>query len=377
MNIFKHIDNDFNYVLSMAGDDILINDSTQAKKAIINNLPVNSQSDLRTISSTSELDRGDYITWDSGKWLIISEIGHKRFNYYKGIIQKCNYNIKFIIDGIVKEFPAIVDSKYFDVETGQYISVPTGKVIVTMQLNEKSQEIGLDKRFIKMCNAFKVVGKDLTKNGLLILHCDLDTIDTTHDDVENEVANGKDYVYSLSVSNGDTANISPNDTLQLTVVLQLNGTTVTDKEIGYSSNDSSIATVDQTGLVTGIDEGECIITAYMVDMPDVKDTIAITVEEVVQDNFTYELLGANDIVKGQSQSYQVKKYNNGVFVDNPQFTFEVIPGSTPTSAYTLSVVDNDECSITANSATYNITLKATDTNNSMFVEKLIKLKNLF
>lgn len=246
-----------------------------------------------------------------------------------------------------------------------------------MQLNEQSKEIELNQRFIKMGNAFKVVGKDLTKNGLLILHCDLDTIDTTHDDVENEVANGKDYVYTLSISNGDNANISPNDTLQLTVVLQLNGTTVTDKEIGYSSNDSSIATVDQTGLVTGIDEGECIITAYMVDMPDVKDTIAITVEEVVQDNFTYELLGANDIVKGQSQSYQVKKYNNGVFVDNPQFTFEVIPGSTPTSAYALNTIDNDECSITANSATYYITLRVTDTDNSMFVEKSIRLKNLF
>lgn len=379
MDIFKHVDSDFNYIQSMAGDDILINDDTQAKKAIINNLPVNGQSDLRTISSTEELNRGDYITWDSGKWLIISEIGHKRFNYYKGLIQHCNYNIKFIFsDGMVREFPSIVDSRYFDVETHQYINIATGKVIVTMQVNEDSQKIELNKRFIKMGNAFKVVGKDLTKNGLMVLYCDLDAIDTSIDDVENEVANGKEYTYSLSISNGDTASLSIDDTLQLAVVLQLNGTTVTNKEIGYSSSSSNIATIDQTGLITGISEGECILTAYMVDMPNVQDTITVTVEEEIQDNFTYEIVGASEIVKGSSQTYQAKKYNNGVLVANPQFTFTIIPGSTPASAYTLNIIDNDECSITANQSTYYITLRATDTSNSMYVEKTsIKLKSLF
>jgi len=379
MDIFKHVDSDFNYIQSMAGDDILINDDTQAKKAIINNLPVNGQSDLRTISSTEELNRGDYITWDSGKWLIISEIGHKRFNYYKGLIQHCNYNIKLIFsDGMVREFPSIVNSRYFDVETHQYINIATGKVIVTMQLNEESQKIELNKRFIKMGNAFKVVGKDLTKNGLMVLYCDLDAIDTSIDDVENEVANGKEYTYSLSISNGETASLSIDDTLQLAVVLQLNGSTVTDKEIGYSSSNSDIAAIDQNGLITGINEGQCIITAYMVDMPSVQDTITVTVEEEIQDNFTYEIVGASEIVKGGSQTYQAKKYNNGLLVANPQFTFTIIPGSTPASAYTLSIIDNDECSITANQSTYYITLRATDTSNSMYVEKAsIKLKSLF
>jgi len=384
MNIFNHIDSDYNYILNMAGDDILINDSTQVKKAIINNLPINSQSDLRTISSTEELNQGDYITWDSEKWLIISQIGHKRFNYYKGIIQKCNYNIKFMLDGIVREFPAIVDSRYFDVETGQYINIATGKIIVTMQLNEKSQKIGLDNRFIKMGNAFKVVGKDLTRNGLLILHCNLDTIDTTHDDVENEVANGKDYVYTLSISNGDTANINLNDTLQLTVELKLNGTTVTDKEIGYSSNNASIATVDQTGLITGISEGECIITAYMVDMPNVQDNIVITVKEVeVPETYTLELTGDtppdNEIAQGKTKTYTcVKKNSSGVVVEGAEFNFSIDPETTPDDKYTFTVLDNTQCSIKANGATYYINLIATDrTDNSLTVSKRIKLKPLF
>ena len=328
MNIFKHIDNDFNYIQGMAGDDIFINNETQAKKAIINNLPVNSQSDLKKISSTEELNRGDYITWNYEKWLIISEIGHKRFNhYYKGIIQKCNYHIKFMLDGIVREYPAIVDSRYFDVETGQYINIATGKVVVTMQLSEESAKIGLNDRFIKMGNAFKVVGKDLTRNGLLILHCNLDAIDATHDDIENEVANGKDYYYSLSISNGETASVSVDDTLQLTVELKLNGTTVTDKEIGYSSNNTSIAIVDQTGLITGIAKSECTITAYMVDMPSVRNNIVITVEEVeVPETYTLELIGDTspdtEIVQGKTKTYTaVKKNSVGIVVDGATFDF--------------------------------------------------------
>jgi len=90
LNIFETIDSDYDYLLQMAGDDIFINDETAAKKALINSTKVNRNADIKTISSLSELKRGDYITWDYEKWLIISEIGHKRFNYYKGIIQKCN-----------------------------------------------------------------------------------------------------------------------------------------------------------------------------------------------------------------------------------------------------------------------------------------------
>ena len=142
MNIFDYVDGDYIYLLSMAGDDIYINNSTIPCKGIINSkglvntVSSNRQADIRIISSTEILKCGDIITWDNEQWLIISEIGQKRFNHYKGIIQKCNYKIKMIFeDGIVREYPCIIDSKVFDVETNKFINTPTGKIIVLLQDN--------------------------------------------------------------------------------------------------------------------------------------------------------------------------------------------------------------------------------------------------
>ena len=380
MNLFKYIDDDYNYLLSMAGDTVLVNDIFPIK-AMINNLPVNRNNafnDLRKISSVSELTRGDSISWNNEEWLIISEIAGKRFNHYKGIIQRCNYNIKFIFsDGIIREFPVILDSRVYDTETNQFITVPTGKVIVTMQNNEYSRKIKANQRFIKMDNAYKVIGKDLTKNGLIILYCDLDVI-KSNDDVENEVANGNDYVLTLTITNGDTASINVGDNLQLNISLKLNDEDVTDKEISFTSSNPEVATVNESGLITGTGEGECSITAYLKEMPNIKDTITLSVEDLPQDNFTYELIGAADITKGYSQTYTAKKYNNLVLVEDAEFEFTIIPGSTPTSAYSLQVISDNECKITANANTHYITLRATDrADESKFVEKSIRLKSLF
>ena len=87
MNNYINIEDDFAYLQSLAGDDILIN-GKGFYKAIINYTKTNRDADIRTISSMTELKRGDIITWDNEQWLIISEIGHKRFCYYKGIIKR-------------------------------------------------------------------------------------------------------------------------------------------------------------------------------------------------------------------------------------------------------------------------------------------------
>lgn len=50
-----------------------------------------------------------------------------------------------------------------------------------------------------------------------------------------------------------------------------------DGEVGFSSSDESIATVDDYGQVKGIGEGTVVITAYLVDNPDVKAEITFTV----------------------------------------------------------------------------------------------------
>jgi len=380
MNIFDFPQNDYLYLLSMAGDDIYINSDNIPKKALINNLPVNRQADIRTITTKEEIKRGDLINWDGGNWLIISEIGHKRYTYYKGIIQRCNYNIKFNFQGTIKEFPAIVDSKVFDTETNQFFSVPAGKIVVTMQDSVDSENITIGQRFIKMKNAWKVSGIDRTNNGLLVLWCDLDTI-TASDDVVNEVANAGDYVYTLEITSGDSANIQEGNTLQLTTVVKLNGNVVTDKTVTFSCDNPSIATVDENGLVTAISAGECIITASLAESPNVYDTISIIVTALPDHNYAVTISGNTSIVKNYTATYTATFTDNGVPITEESFFY--ITADDGVSTTTLATIQSQDpvantCVVKAGSTLGYVKLWVKNTAGTIVSEPFrIQIKNIF
>ncbi len=379
MNIFDFPQNDYLYLLSMAGDDIYLNNDTMPKKALINNLPVNRQADIRTISTTTEIKRGDLVNWDGGNWLIISDIGHKRYSYYKGIIQKCNYNIKFNFQGTIKEFPAIVDSKVFDTETNQFFSVPAGKIVVTMQDSVDSENIALNQRFISMKNAWKVTGIDRTNNGLLMLWCDLDTI-TASDDVVNEVANAGDYIYTLEITNGETSSIQEGSTLQLNVQVKLNDNTV-EKEVIYSSDNSSIATVDENGLVTAISAGECIITASLVESPSVYDTITITVTALPEHNYAVTISGNTSIVKNYTATYTATFTDNGLPIsEQSEFWLTADDGVSETTLATIQSQDPvaNTCVVKAGSTLGYVKLWCKNIEGTIVSEPFrIHIKNIF
>lgn len=380
LNIFDFPNNDYLYLLSMAGDDIYLNNDTMPKKALINNLPVNRQADIRTISTKEPIKRGDLVNWFNGNWLIISDIGHKRYSYYKGIIQKCNYNIKFNFEGTIKQFPAIVDSRVFDVETNQYLSIPAGKIVVTMQSNVDSENINIGQRFIKMKQAWKVTGIDRTKNGLLMLYCDLDTI-TASDDVVNEVANAGDYVYTLEITSGDSANIQEGNTLQLTTVVKLNGNIVTDKAIIFSCDNPSIASVDENGLVTAISAGECIITAYLADNPQVYDIITIVVTALSQHNYAVTISGNTSIVKNYTATYTATFTDNGLPISEESFFY--ITADDGVSTTTLATIQNQDpiantCVVKAGSTLGYVKLWCKNTAGTIVSEPFrIQIKNIF
>ena len=380
MNIFDFPQNDYLYLLSMAGDDIFINDTMSPIKALINNLSVNRQADIRTISTTSEIKRGDLINWNGGNWLIISEIGHKRYSYYKGIIQKCNYNIKFNFQGTIKQFPAIVDSRVFDIETNQYVSIPAGKIVVTLPNNADTDNITLGQRFISMKQAWKVTGIDRTKNGLLVLWCELDSI-ISSDDLVNEIANAGDYIYTLEITNGETSSIQEGSTLQLTTQVKLNGNVVTDKTITFSCDNPSIATVDENGLVTAISAGECIITASLAENPNIYDTITITVTALPQHNYAVTISGNTSIVKTKTATYTATFTDNGVpITEQSEFWLTADDGVSTTTLATIQSQDPiaNTCVVKAGSTLGYVKLWCKNIAGTIISEPFrIQIKNIF
>lgn len=380
MNIFDFPQNDYLYLLSMAGDDIYINNDTMPKKALINNLSVNRQADIRTIATKEPIKRGDLVNWDNENWLIISEIGQKRYTYYKGIIQKCNYNIKFNFEGTIKQFPAIVDSRVFDIETNQYLSVPAGKIVVTMQSNVDSENINIGQRFIKMKRAWKVSGIDRTKNGLLMLWCDLDSI-IPSDDLVNEIANAGDYVYTIEITKGETSSIQEGSTLQLNVVVKLNGDVVTDKTVTFSCDNPSIASVDENGLVTAISAGDCIITASLAENPNVYDTISITVTALPEHNYAVTISGSTSIVKTKTATYTAVFTDNAVpITEESEFWLTADDGVSSTTLATIQSQDPtaNTCVVKAGSTLGYVKLWVKNTAGTIVSEPFrIQIKNIF
>jgi len=386
VNIFDFPNNDYLYLLNMAGDDIKINDNPETKKGIINN--VNSSVSLRfnnvkSIITNASIKRGDIITvfwknYNTEKWLALSD--NLKNRYTKVIMQKCNYDIKFNFQGTIKEFPCIVNSKIFDIETNRYVSIPAGKIVVTMQSNADSENIKINDRFIKMKNAWKVTGIDRTKNGLLVLYCDLDGI-TVNDDLVNEIANAGDYIYTIEITSGDSASIQEGSTLQLNAVVKLNGNPVDNKTVTFSSNNTSIATVDETGLITALQAGECIITASLTDNPNVYDTISITVTALPDHDYAATISGSTSIVKTKTATYTAVFTDNAVPITEESFFY--ITADDGVSETTLATIESQDpvantCVVKAGSALGYVKLWCKNTAGTIISEPFrIQIKNLF
>ena len=385
MNIFDFPQKDYLYLLSMAGDDIKVNDNPETKKGIINNVgsSVNLRfNNVKSIITNASIKRGDIITvfwknYNTEKWLALSD--NLKNRYTKVIMQKCNYDIKFNFQGTIKEFPCIVNSKIFDIETNRYVSIPAGKIVVTMQDNNDSGNIKINDRFIKMKNAWKVTGIDRTKNGLLVLYCDLDAI-TVNDDVVNEIANAGDYVYTIEITNGETASIQEASTLQLNAQVQLNDNIV-EKEVIYSSDNSSIVIVDENGLVTAISAGECIITASLAENPNVYDTISITVTALPQHNYAVTISGNTSIVKGKTATYTATFTDNGQVITQESFFY--ITADDGVSTTTLATIQSQDpiantCVVKAGSTLGYVKLWCRNKEGTIVSEPFrIQIKNLF
>jgi len=319
------------------------------------------------------LKQGDIIEALGSQWINISHTVNVNGVYEKGLIRQIKYSIKFAMpDGDLYIFPAIIDSRVLDITTNQYISMPDGKIMVTLQENEQSSKLSIDQRFIIMGNAWKIVGIDKSKIGLITLHCEKDMFDTVNDDIINEIADAKKYIhtYTIDILNGDIINLGIDATLQLEIYCTDNGQIVENPEVTYLSNNESVATVDSNGLVTCHAIGQATITATY---KNVSDTIIINVVEVVGDNYEIQFINpATSIYINQTETFNIKVLNNGVEVTDKAVVWSI-------SDITLATIQsstNNSCTLKASNIFGNVVLRATLADDeNVFAEISIKIKS--
>jgi len=313
---------------------------------------------------------GNIINFDSSKWICTETDTTSQINDV-GLITRCNNTLKYYDqNSVLYQIPCIISkSLNLNTEENKYIETVDNSFLLIVSNTLITQQIKVNDIYNlgKYNYQISSVPDDISSIGLLIFKM-------KYSEVSQE-----EHVYTLTILNGNLVDIQESTTLQLNCNVYNNNNLISPTpSLTFASSNTGICTVNSNGLVTATSNiGSCNITAKLTSDNTVLDTITVNVIEVPQDNITYELLGNADIIKNYSQNYIAKKYNNGILVEGAEFTFSIIPGTTPINAYTLNIIDADQCSITANLVTYNIMLRVTDNSNGEFVEKSIKLKNLF
>ncbi|OPZ94084.1 MAG: Bacterial Ig-like domain (group 2) [Firmicutes bacterium ADurb.Bin419] len=343
--------------------------------------------DDKIIRCKCQIKTGDIVEYNNLKYIIISQID-KEENSFKARIRKCSYRIAFNWSGNIKWFDCIEESKVFDVSTGTYISVASGNIYITVQYNADTRNIALNNRFYVTNQPFKITGIDKSQEGLIKFNCALDSISTSYDDVENNIADRWRYetghTYTLTINNGDTANVLVKNVFQLNVSATDNGSAIANPVITYTSSDPNVVSVDNTGKVMGISLGQALITAKLTYHDTISDSITITSVETLTHSYTISISGSSTIKIGQSQSYVAHIYDNGAEVFDKSVVWSVRnqDGTTSPAYSTITASTGNSATIKANSSSTYINrytvLKATLSDDStVFKEFSVQLKSLF
>jgi len=160
-----------------------------------------------------------------------------------------------------------------DAQNSQLIT--KGYFNIICQYNEETRQIDTNTRMILGSAAYRITGYsdfeteftgDYSTVRLLSFTARYEDANDVIDDMENHVAGGKLFSWTVNISGQQSMRLGASQQLSVTSVR--NGQTVeqdADKPVSYvyASSDESVVTVDENGLVTAIAEGSAVITATL------------------------------------------------------------------------------------------------------------------
>ncbi|APH05844.1 hypothetical protein [Bacillus weihaiensis] len=183
--------NDVQFLLDNAGKDVLINGETT--KVLITN-PSISEAEERYIHTLSDVSRGDLVELEGEYYLVITESITKRNSKYKALIRHCNYVINIpgettktqvgtdvfglpiyeYIEGESIFVPIIIEKTMFSVSQSSAIRLPNNQMSLILQDNSSNKDMfKINYEYDLYESKWKVINRDFTKNGLLILTCEI------------------------------------------------------------------------------------------------------------------------------------------------------------------------------------------------------------
>lgn len=253
--------NFFNQAIKRNGKECTIHSNTFM--AIFKEISDNKTSiDSKYLLTEYDLKQGDIITYNSNKYFVITKNENVNNVYNVYTIQKVFQTVNLGIGSAFYKKDVIFNSSNTTIDYNTYINLLNGHLPLLVKSDSITNQIELTSKFIKFGEVWKITSIDKSKDGLLTILADLDTIGEG-DDLVNEIPSGGHMAVTNVNVTPDAIALQPSETQQLTVTVDVEGTPVENPTITYSSSDPNIATVDSNGLVTCVVSGDCnIIVTY-------------------------------------------------------------------------------------------------------------------
>lgn len=242
---------------------------------------------------TAPVRPGTLVMLGYGVFLALNRETTENDIYYKSVMVKCN-GIFNENTGIVHNVPFYCSNMKSSVSVGNnVISMLNGNLELITEENSLSKQIDISQTFNEFGRTFEVSNK-YTMDGIV------------HLIAEVRAGQKADFVYTIQIDGLFNSSVPVNSVIQLEATPYVNDNPTTGATLEWKSSDNSIATVDGTGKISGISEGEAQITIVWVEK-NVSETINITVVNDDVPEFTYkcDISGRTDLKNGYKRTYTV------------------------------------------------------------------------
>jgi hypothetical protein len=270
-------------------------------------------------------------------------------------VKRCNNTLRWIDEeGAYHSIPCAIDylvTRNKDIANTQALTVePEGLIDVVCQFNNETNLIKPNQRFLfgnaNNWTAYKQMGGGVNNfNNLTTLdnmsvgymHLSMKTdYVSDNDDLTNGIAYEDKMEYTLTLGQTGITGIQGATGIQLPAMVELNGSSV-ERDIVWASSNISRATVGATGnpgIIALGTTGTAIITGALAGNTGVHAHANVTVVSAATD--IYQVVidpDTNYILEGETESYDVYLYQNGVKLAYIPFTASLNAGTVPSDHY--------------------------------------------
>lgn len=278
------------------------------KKALILNIQdkINYEDD-KIIIADFPIKTGDIVEYQNLKWFVISQID-TNINTLKARLRKVEQSFKIYVNNVLQEIPAIYEVATQTIMEGQQLNIVDGNIKALIQDNEITKKITYDNRFIKMGSPWKVQGFTTEHKGLRTLYLVKDLFND-FDDRINEIADrwSHENKTEYKIISDGVIDLQKGNSKKITTTVTNFGIVVDNPILYYNSLDSTIATVDDVGNITGIGVGSTTVAVKFIGL-DNNEYIAIVVVNVADvkpvEVITYKIDNKNQL----NDDYNVRRY---------------------------------------------------------------------